>query len=64
LCPVQQAAGTGGLLPSIGCDWLQVASSRMLYAHNTMLMKAASVAGVVASFIAVVIAVRGTTGWS
>jgi len=40
---------------TVCCDWLQVASSRK-YMHNIMLMRAASLAGIVASFITVVIA--------
>jgi len=41
---------------TVRCDWLQVASSRMiLYTHSTMLMGAAILAVFLASFILVVI---------
>jgi len=46
-----------GLIPSTGrerCDWLQVASSRIMLYANEGCKTCASVAGLVASFIAVV----------
>jgi len=52
--PPDQSSATDTIDWTVRCDWLQVASSCIiLYTHNIILLRCASLAGFVAGFIAV-----------